>query len=449
MQVQIFIWEEKMWSSTLRASLLLFIVTAATTSLAHNNLPITATILLSVTLGMFIAIFYFRPYTEAVKRYGTFHMWSPKASVQSLDVLIHKQQKDLAQHRTITNSLIVSVLIADPKTNEITFCSPYTEVLTGYSTSEIYRRGISFLREIIHEQHTDFFERALQFAKAGEPYQFQHSFHHRTGIDVWAETRTMPLLDDNGECTAVLIVALNISQQMVYQRQVEERTREVQDFTYMLSHDLKAPLFTLKGMVSILSERADKEDKDYEDLLKHVSRAVSRLETLVSSVLEYAKISSLGVTVQPTSLKEAICDAIGDFSQQLHECHAQIDIADELPHVEADSIRLTQIMSNLVSNAIKYRETERALSLSFSLLPSASRRMTTLIVQDNGSGIPANRLDSIFRPFQRAHGSHIEGSGIGLASVRKLLEKFGGSIDVQSEQGKGSTFLVTFRRAEL
>lgn len=357
------------------------------------------------------------------------------------------RDRELAQFRAITKHLIVSVIVGHPEDNQISFCSPYTEVLTGYPISEVYNKGLSFFRTIIHEEHTELFERALRFAKAGEPYQFQHSFHHRTGIEVWAETRTMPLLDQAGRCQAVLVITLNISQQMVYQRQVEERTREVQDFTYMLSHDLKAPIFTLKGMISLLQEELSESEPASQKLLGHITRAIARLEALVISVLEYAKLSSIGVSLEDVDLQEAIQETLKDFSQQLVDAHASVEVSSEIPAVEADPLRLSQILSNLVSNAIKYREQSRDLSLSFGVLPTASRKMITLIVKDNGTGIPADRLGSLFRPFHRAHGNEIEGTGIGLASVRKLLEKCGGSIDVESEVGKGTTFLVTFKRA--
>lgn len=357
------------------------------------------------------------------------------------------RDRELAQLRAIAKHLIVSVIVGHPEDNRISFCSPYTEVLTGYPLSEVYNKGLSFFRTIIHDEHTELFERALRFAKAGEPYQFQHSFHHRTGIEVWAETRTMPLLDQAGRCQAVLVITLNISQQMVYQRQVEERTREVQDFTYMLSHDLKAPIFTLKGMISLLQEELSESDPAAQKLLGHITRAIARLETLVISVLEYAKLSSIGVSLEDVDLQEAIQETLKDFSQPLLDARASVEVSPEIPAIEADPLRLSQILSNLVSNAIKYREHSRDLSLSFGVLPTASRKMITLIVKDNGTGIPADRLGSLFRPFHRAHGNEIEGTGIGLASVRKLLEKCGGSIDVESEVGKGTTFLITFKRA--
>jgi signal transduction histidine kinase len=115
------------------------------------------------------------------------------------------------------------------------------------------------------------------------------------------------------------------------------------------------------------------------------------------------------------------------------------------PAVIGDRLKVYQIFSNLIGNAIKYRSDKRPLQIVISAKPSKNERYINISVSDNGLGIPKHKRELIFRPFQRAHGKSIEGSGIGLACVKKLLEKLGGEIEVQSQEDAGSVFTFTLR----
>ncbi|MBX7137327.1 MAG: PAS domain-containing sensor histidine kinase [Oligoflexia bacterium] len=364
-----------------------------------------------------------------------------------LEELKAEKQGLLEHYKILTGNLAAAVIIRD-KQQKISYCSPYTEVLTGYPVSEIYAAPDDFLLTIVHPEDREKYQRALKVSETGEPFQFRFRFFHRTGIEMWAETRAVPVNNDAGEPLFSLSVTFDVTGTVRYQRQVEEKNKELRDFTYMVSHDLKAPIFTIKGMVSILSEEYGPTlPGDAKDLLEHIATATGRLDQLVKSVLEYARISATDTKPVRISTTEVLNELMTELKPQLEARHAVIKMADNLPDVMADKLRLYQIFSNLLGNALKYSSPERAPVIEISALQAPLGRNVTIAIQDNGLGIPADKLELVFRPFQRVHKQVAEGSGIGLACVKRLVEKFGGEVHVESNEGQGSCFKVTLRAA--
>lgn len=350
----------------------------------------------------------------------------------------------LHRYEVLTESLAAAIVIRDADST-LTYCSPYTEVLTGYTIYEIYEFEGDFFESIIHVDDRENYRRALKVSSCGEAFQFRYRFTHRTGIEMWAETRTVPILNGNGEVVSSLSITLDVTGTVRYQQQVEEKNRDLQDFAYMVTHDLKNPINTIKGMSAVMREDfSEKLSQKGIELITHIDRAANRLEELATSVLEYSRISDSHSHLQPIELGKVIESVRMEFEPQLIATKATVKV-DNLPTVLGDELKFYQIFSNLFSNAIKYRSPERPLEVTIAATDPRSTRRTEITISDNGRGIPAEKLQVIFRPFQRAHGKEIEGSGIGLACVKKLLEKLGGAISVTSTEGRGSTFTVSLR----
>ena len=263
---------------------------------------------------------------------------------------------------------------------------------------------------------------------------------------MWVETRTGPVMGDSGEILFSLSVTLDVTGTIRYQHQVEEKNRDLQDFTYMISHDLKAPIFTIKGMIGILREDLKEHlTGEVDESITHISGAASRLEQLVGSVLQYGRLSTQDISTTKVNLSEVLTEVSADLATQIAESHGEVNIPSALPLVLGDKVRMYQVFSNLIGNAIKYRAPGRTPKIEVILLPSRTSRTVSIEVKDNGEGIPNDKLETIFRPFQRAHSGNVEGLGIGLASVKKILDKSGGRIAVRSDLGVGSSFIVTLR----
>jgi signal transduction histidine kinase len=265
---------------------------------------------------------------------------------------------------------------------------------------------------------------------------------------MWAETRTVPIMDDHGDLTSSLSITFDVTSLIRRQQQIEEKNRDLEDFSYMISHDLKAPIFTIKGMMQILQEdlQITTESSTWE-IIQHINAATDRLEQLVQSVVDYSRVGIGESAEEVVNINSLLQDICNEITPQLSAVEGSISVTPAMPEVLGDRLKLYQIFSNLIGNAIKYRSPERKLEISITAT-YISPRYVQFLVKDNGLGIPSNRLQDIFRPFQRAHSKDIEGSGIGLACVKKLVSCLRGDVSVQSEVGVGSTFKVVLPLVE-
>lgn len=350
-------------------------------------------------------------------------------------------------YRTLMDNLAAAVIVRE-QAGRIVYCSPFTEVLTGYPALQICATEGDFFLDIVHEEDREKYSRAMKVAATGEPFQFRYRFFHRGGIEMWAETRTVPLDNpQNGEQYS-LSITLDMTATLRYQRQVEEKNRDLRDFTYMISHDLKSPIFTIRGMLQALNEdHASSMNQEMREMLGHMSLAANRLELLVKSVLELSKISSQELASEPIELSSLLTEVALEYQPQISETSCQLRIPPALPRILGDRLRISQVFSNLIGNAIKYRAPARAPIVEIKEESCQRQRYCSISVRDNGIGIAAEQLSDVFRPFHRLKTVNVEGTGIGLASVKRIMEKLGGEVRAASEPGVGSVFTLTFRRA--
>lgn len=378
---------------------------------------------------------------------GFFRLYSENVRTLSDTVARLSDERELLNERysTLTDNLAAAVIIRD-MSNRIVYCSPYTEVLTGYSTKEIYATSDDFFRTIIHGGDLENYQRALKVSEFGEAFQFRYRILHKTGIEMWAESRTVPVLDETGEVVASLSITLDVTGTVRYQKQVEEQNRDLHDFTYMVSHDLKAPIFTIKGMVGVIEEDfGTRIDPELKEILGHISQATGRLEQLVAGVLQYSRVSFQENALERLGLGAVFDEVRRDTDRALRDIGGTLSYPVDLPELRSDRLKLYQIFSNIVQNSIKYREPTRELRIAIDVRQLDDHRGLAITVSDNGVGIPNDKLEAVFRPFQRAHTGQVEGSGIGLATVRKLVEKLGGEVSVTRSSPEGTTITVVLR----
>lgn len=352
-----------------------------------------------------------------------------------------------ARYKILTDNVAAAVMLHEGD-GTILWCSPFTEVVTGFSLTEIYRGASEFLRLNLHEDDRDAFERSLKIVATGEPFQFRYRFYHKSGRSLWLETRTVPIFDSSFNGYVALSITLDVTAQVMTQNQLEERNRDLSEFTYMISHDLKAPLLTIAGMLEVIdADEALKQAPSLLEPLSYIRRASRRLESLVQGVIELARVSASPRSLEPIPLSDVINEVIDEHRLQVERSNSHITTVTELPVVLGNRTQLYQVISNLVGNAIKYRSEDRPLTVSIEALRGRTPRRTAIVIRDNGRGISPQHIDQIFKPFARAGEETIEGSGIGLASVKKLVEKLGGAITVESSLGSGTIFTIELRKA--
>ncbi|MBB5036803.1 ATP-binding protein [Prosthecobacter dejongeii] len=227
--------------------------------------------------------------------------------------------------------------------------------------------------------------------------------------------------------------------------ELDERNRQLDSFAYVASHDLKEPLRGISNYSNFLLEDfADQLDDQGVNYLRTMMRLTERMETLLDSLLYYSRLSRGEINSRRVDLNVAIEDAKEMLIARIQESGAHINIPRPLPEVYGDADRLGEVFSNLISNAIKYTDKTPA-QIEIGWQAGELDSPTVFYVRDNGIGIAAEHQQLIFQIFKRLHGREDYGGGVGagLTIVRKIIERHGGRIWVDSLPGHGTTFFFT------
>jgi PAS domain S-box-containing protein len=233
-------------------------------------------------------------------------------------------------------------------------------------------------------------------------------------------------------------------------RMVSELNRsneELRQFAYVASHDLQEPLRMVASFTQLLATRYQgKLDADADEFIAFAVDGANRMQRLIQDLLAYSRVSTTGTQLLETSSEDALCEALVNLRGAIEESGAVVT-HDPLPAVCADETQLIQLFQNLIGNAIKYHGL--AAPRVHIVAGRTGRSSWRFSVQDNGLGIEAQYFDRIFGVFQRLHTrSEFSGTGIGLAICKKIVERHGGRISVESEPGKGSTFHFVLAESE-
>jgi signal transduction histidine kinase len=225
---------------------------------------------------------------------------------------------------------------------------------------------------------------------------------------------------------------------------LEAKNRELEAFAYTISHDLKAPLVSLDGFSSALQKEYESQlGKEGKHYLDRIQANVAHMEALITSLLELSRIGRVVGPSEEIDVGPLLREIRDKLAVGLKEAGAEFSVQGPLPTLRADRGRLHQVFANLIDNAVKFRSAERALQIEVGCRQEG--RFYRFHVADNGIGIPPQYHEQIFAPFRKLH-PEIEGMGMGLALVKKIVEHHGGRIWVESEAGKGSTFYFTIPR---
>lgn len=226
---------------------------------------------------------------------------------------------------------------------------------------------------------------------------------------------------------------------------VEKSNQELEQFAYIASHDLQEPLRKIISYGQMLRETSgDKLDEEGIRYLDVMTDGAERLKTLVSDLLAYSRVTSNQSPLEAIDANLCLRTALDQLEVQINESDAKIDVH-SLPMVLADEGQLTTVFQNLISNAVKYRGDQAP---AFSVTANDLGEQVEIRVSDNGIGIDPQFFSRIFEIFQRLHNRRTySGTGIGLALVQRIVNRFGGTVGVESTPGQGSTFSVTLKKA--
>jgi len=220
--------------------------------------------------------------------------------------------------------------------------------------------------------------------------------------------------------------------------ELEHSNRELEQFAYVASHDLQEPLRMVSSYTELLERRyGDKLDDKAREFIGYAVDGAVRMQRLINDLLEFSRVSTRGKALQPVDVTRVLGTVRANLSVAIQDAGALVT-NDDLPTVMADETQLVQLLQNLIGNAIKFRGRERP---HVHVGAQATATEWVFAVRDNGIGIAPEYFERIFVIFQRLHArDEYPGTGIGLAVCRRILDRHGGRIWVESEPGRGSTF---------
>ncbi|MEG4806435.1 PAS domain S-box protein [Microcoleus sp. F8-D3] len=317
--------------------------------------------------------------------------------------------------------------------------------MLGYSELEMFGRPLfDFMDEPEKQQAIALVERRKQ--GIGEQHEFK--FKTKDGKDIWTDMSTSPVMDAQGNLLSCCALVYNITDRKQAEQQMLQLTedlkrsnKELEQFAYVASHDLQEPLRAVTSYTQLLAQRYQGNLDDRADkYINYIVDGATRMQQLINDLLAYSRLGTRG-----HEFEEADCNAAVEKSL----CNLQIAIAerkaaitwDAMPTVMADEFQLVQLFQNLIANSIKFCRQDIPL-----IHIAACRQESEWLfsVRDNGIGIDPQYADRIFIIFARLHSRRqYSGTGIGLAMCKRIVERHGGRIWVESQEGKGATFYFT------
>ena len=224
--------------------------------------------------------------------------------------------------------------------------------------------------------------------------------------------------------------------------------RELESFASIASHDLQEPLRKVQAFGDRLKSRyTEKLDETARDYIGRMQSATARMQTLINDLLTYSRVATRVEPFRPVKLEVITREVVSDLEARIERTGGRVEIG-ELPVIEADPTQMRQVLQNLIGNGLKFHQPDLppVVSVSSQAVRRADGEITAwqISVQDNGIGFDEKYLDKIFVIFQRLHGhAEYEGTGVGLAVVRRIVERHNGHITARSQPGQGATFMLT------
>lgn len=363
-------------------------------------------------------------------------------SVLEMHVEARTQQLQQLQHRyeMILNSAGEGICGLDAE-GKATFINPAVARLTGWKIEELLGRTE---QEIFHHRGAS----ASSTHDAGEQV-----FQRKDGSAFPVEcVRTN--IDQEGKVVGAVLVFKDITErrraESTLAQRADELTRsnaELEQFAFVASHDLQEPLRKIQAFGDRLKLKcADILPTESQDYLERMQSAAARMRTLISDLLAFSRAIRSTEPFVPVELGVVAREVIGDLEVRIEKSGAKVEV-DELPTIEADPMQMRQLLLNLIGNALKFQppDAKPEVKIQGRVLKSvAGEERAEITVQDNGIGFDEKYLDKIFAVFQRLHGrNEYEGTGVGLAVCRRIVDRHHGTINARSKPGKGAKFIVT------
>ena len=348
------------------------------------------------------------------------------------------------------------VIVLCGRTGIFTSWHPAVLKQFGYTAQEFIGRGMELLDAM---SDPSVVEREMEEAQKHGQFRQARFLRRKDGSCLEAQVVTIALHGSSGTLEGFGRVLIGVTLEMErkldlsnerFRRiaaELERSNEELEEFARIASHDLSAPITTARWLTDLLASRhAHQLDQDGMTCLRQLSTSLERMSELIDAVLAHALAGKGAISTQrEADADAALSAAIENLRRDIATSGAIIERG-PLPKLQIQPQPLTQLFQNLVSNAIKYHRPGVPPQVEINAVREGNHWKVQ--VKDNGLGIEKAWFERIFLPLQRRHGSHIKGSGIGLATCKKIVSRAGGEIWVESELGAGSTFYFSLPAAD-
>jgi PAS domain S-box-containing protein len=405
-------------------------------------------------------------------------------SLQRVAALAAQREQQLQDLLNTASDAILSI----NRQQQIIYFNHQAETIFGYSAKEVHNQPLSILLpqsvRHVHQTHVEDFSREagqrrlmnqrselLGRRKSGETFPVEVSISKLKSEGEWLFTAIVRDVTERYEAEKALQEAHDLLEERVHQRTLELQSinEEMRSFTYIVSHDLRAPLVNLKGfagelqyslndlkalVLPLVADSTDKVRADFDAIFNDeipesmgfINSSSSRMETLINAILSLSRMGYRKLSFETISLEPLLQEVKATHEFLLEQKGATLEWEGALPQVYADRTSLSQMLSNLVHNAIKFLRS--GVPGRIVLRVEAGAHYTKIVIEDNGRGIEKEDIPKVFELFRRVGRQSQPGEGMGLSYVRTLARRHGGNIWCESEPGKGTTFTFTLRNSD-
>jgi len=382
-----------------------------------------------------------------------------------MDITARKEMEEAIiysdkRYRTVLDEIEDSYYEVDLK-GALTFINDTMARHLQYSKEELL--GMGYKGYIAEEDFKNVYEIYNQVYRTGGTRRcFGHRYVRKDGTRGFTECSISPLKNEKGEVIGFRGISRDNTERKRLEeerealledikrinRKLEAANKELQDFAYIASHDLREPLRKISSFGALIQDSLKgKLDEDQQENLEFMIDGAQRMQDMIDALLTYSRLTTRAKPLQQVDLNEVI-ENLKKFELAilLDETQGTIRIPEPLPPVQADSSQMTQLFQNLIGNGLKFHKKGIPQEITIRAY-GVENRMVRIEVEDNGIGIDEKYHEQLFVMFKRLHSrAEYEGTGIGLASCKKIVERHGGNIGVKSTPGKGSTFWFTLPR---
>jgi PAS domain S-box-containing protein len=367
---------------------------------------------------------------------GTAVGWLAGRHHRALDML----QRSERRVRIVIDTAWLGIVEFD-KDDHVILANTYIRNLLGFPMDELLGKSIGDLataedRPLVDEATKKLHDGRLAIG------DYETRYVHRNGSPIWVHVTVAPILCGDGKFLGSIGTIENITKRKQAEEALARSNHDLEQFANIVSHDLREPLRMVEAFGSLLAQRhAEKLDGKAREYLAYITGGAKRMATLINGLLEYSRVDRGAYIASDTNTHDVVNGVLSNLRVAIDTAHAAIHVG-PMPVVSGNPTQLLQLFQNLVENAIKYRKADVTPEISIGAERQDDRWLFK--VTDNGLGIDPKHHERIFELFQRLHAEEeYSGVGIGLAVSKKIVERHGGRIWVESTPGMGSTFVFT------